>query len=121
MKSASRHQVSERARSLARAMRREPTEAEIALWRVLRDRRVSAMKWRRQFPLGAFIVDFVCLEHRLVVECDGSQHAENTRDDARDAWLLSQGFQVARLWNHEVLRERASVVDTILARCGLPW
>ena len=93
MKSASRHQVSERARSLARAMRRKPTEAEIALWRLLRDRRLSAMKWRRQFPLGAFIVDFVCLEHRLVVECDGSQHAENAHDEARDAGCTRKGFK----------------------------
>ena len=109
------------ARSRARAMRREPTEAEAALWRLLRDRRLSATKWRRQFPLGPFIVDFVCLERRVIVECDGSQPAENPRDEARDAWLRSQGFVVARFWNHEILRERANVIDTILARCGLPW
>lgn len=105
----------------AREMRHEPTEAEKALWKLLRDRRLAALKWRRQFPLGDFIVDFVCLEHRLVVECDGSQHADNARDDKRDAWLISQEFNIARFWNHEVLNERESVMDTILAKCGLPW
>ena len=113
--------VSPIAKTRARAMRREPTDAEKALWRLLRDRRLAELKWRRQFPLGAFIVDFVCLEHRMIVECDGSQHAENPRDAARDAWLGSQGFKIARFWNHEVLGERANVMDTILARCGLPW
>jgi very-short-patch-repair endonuclease len=109
------------AKTRARAMRREPTEAEKALWRLLRDRRLAETKWRRQFPLGDFIVDFVCLERRVIVECDGSQHAENSRDEARDVWLRSQGFAIARFWNHEVLSERANVVDTVLARCGLPW
>lgn len=119
--SASHHYVPPRIRSLARAMRHAPTDAESALWRLLRDRRPSAMKWRRQFPLGPFVVDFVCLEHRLIVECDGSQHAENPHDEKRDAWLIGEGFQIARFWNHEILRERANVIDTILARCGLPW
>jgi very-short-patch-repair endonuclease len=115
------HPIAPLAKSRARAMRAEPTEAEKALWRLLRDRRLASLKWRRQFPLGDFIVDFVCLEHRLIVECDGSQHGENPYDAARDAWLRSQDFKIARFWNNEVLHERASVVDTILARCGLPW
>jgi len=102
-------------------MRHESTDAETALWRLLRDRRLASLKWRRQVPLGDFIVDFVCLEHRVIVECDGSQHAENQYDDGRDAWLRSQGFAIVRFWNHEVLRERANVIDTILARCGVPW
>jgi very-short-patch-repair endonuclease len=109
------------AKTRARAMRRELTEAEKVLWRLLRDRRLAETKWRRQFPLGDFIVDLVCLERRVIVECDGPQHAENPRDEARDAWLRSQGFAIARFWNHEVLSARANVVDTILARCGLPW
>jgi very-short-patch-repair endonuclease len=102
-------------------MHREPTESEKSLWRLLRDRRLAETKWRRQFPLGDFIVDFVCLEYRVIVECDGSQHAENRYDVNRDAWLRSQGFAIARFWNHEVLSERANVIDTILMRCGLPW
>jgi very-short-patch-repair endonuclease len=112
--------VAPRFRTNARALRRELTEAEVALWRALRDRRLAATKWRRQFPMGPFIVDFVCLERRVVVECDGSQHAGSTRDGHRDAWLAREGFQVVRFWNHEVLKERRNVIDTILARCGLP-
>jgi very-short-patch-repair endonuclease len=109
------------AQARAKAMRVEATDAERALWRLLRDRRLAGMKWRRQVPLGQFIVDFICLEHRIIVECDGSQHAENSRDTSRDAWLRSQGFIIVRFWNHEILSEGANVVDTILARCGLPW
>jgi len=102
-------------------MRAQATDAETALWRLLRDRPLTQTKWRRQVPISDFIVDFVCLEHRVIVECDGAQHAESRSDAARDAWLRSQGFTIARFWNHEVLHERASVIDTILARCGLPW
>ncbi len=105
----------------AQAMRVGATDAEKALWRLLRDRRLAGTKWRRQAALGRFIVDFVCFERRIIVECDGSQHAESPHDAERDAWLRSQGFIVVRFWNHEVLREGANVVDTILARCGLPW
>jgi very-short-patch-repair endonuclease len=115
------HSVSPPARAHTRAMRAQATDAERALWRLLRDRRLQSMKWRRQVPIGSYIVDFVCFEHRLIVECDGSQHAENRRDARRDAWLQAQGFAVVRSWNHEILRERENVLNTILARCGLPW
>lgn len=109
------------AKERARAMRAQETDAERTLWRLLRDRRLQSTKWRRQVPLGAFIVDFVCFEHRLIVECDGSQHADNCRDLRRDAWIQAQGFAIARFWNHEIMRERENVMNTILARCGLPW
>jgi len=109
------------AKARAKTMRIQATDSEMALWRLLRDRRLAQTKWRRQVPIGDFIVDFACLERRVIVECDGSQHAENRYDATRDAWLRSQGFTIARFWNHEVLHERASVIDTILARCGLPW
>jgi very-short-patch-repair endonuclease len=72
-------------------------------------------------PLGPYIVDFVCFEHCVVVECDGSQHGESARDAARDAWLAAQGFAVLRFWNHALLKERSTVIDTILSRCGMPW
>ena len=105
----------------ARSLRAEATEPEKALWRVLRDHRLSETKWRRQVPIGAYIVDFVCFEHRVIVECDGSQHAENPYDEKRGAWLRSQNFKIARFWNHDVMKARAGVLDTILAECGLPW
>jgi very-short-patch-repair endonuclease len=108
------------ATSRARMLRAQETDAERALWRLLRGRRLESIKWRRQFPIGAYVVDFVCFEHRLIVECDGFQHAGSQRDVARDAWLRAQGFTIARFWNHEILGERESVLNTILARCGLP-
>jgi very-short-patch-repair endonuclease len=107
-------------RNRARSLRRKPTDAEAALWALLRDRRLAQTKWRRQRPIGGYIVDFVCLEHRLVIECDGSQHAESERDAVRDAWLASQGYRVLRFWNSDVLKMRDSVLATILDACGLP-
>jgi len=109
------------ATSRARAMRRAPTDAERALWGVLRSRRMQTVKFRRQAPVGPYVVDFLCVQHRLVVECDGSQHADNKRDAARDAWLERQGFKIIRFWNASVLSERASVLDSVAAACGLPW
>ena len=108
-------------RNRARAMRGAPTEAEQRLWRLLRDRRLSGLKFRRQVPIGPYVVDFLCVGARLIVEADGSQHAENRRDAARDAYLASEGWTVLRFWNHEVLRNRNNVLETILARAGLPW
>ena len=102
-------------------MRRALTDAERALWGVLRSRRMQTVKFRRQAPIGPYVVDFLCVERRLVVECDGSHHADNPRDAARDAWLERQGYTILRVWNAAVLRERASVLDTIAAECGLSW
>jgi len=87
----------------------------------LRDRRMQALKFRRQVPIGAYVVDFVCFEHRLIIECDGFQHADNPRDVQRDDWLRAQGFAVVRFWNHEIMHEGENVLNTILSRCGLPW
>jgi very-short-patch-repair endonuclease len=109
------------AKSRARAMRRAPTDAERRLWHALRDRRMQTVKFRRQAPIGADIVDFLCVQHQLVVEVDGSQHAENRRDEARGAWLEREGYRVLRFWNHEVLTTRDSVLATIAAARGLPW
>jgi very-short-patch-repair endonuclease len=102
-------------------MRRAPTEAELRLWRLLRDRRLSRLKFRRQVPIGPYIVDFLCVSAQLIVEADGSQHGESVRDERRDADLARRGWAVLRFWNHDILRNRESVIDTILARAGLPW
>ena len=102
-------------------MRRTPTDAERALWALLRSRRVQSVKFRRQAPVGPYIVDFLSPEHRLVVECDGSQHAGSRQGAVRDAWLERQGYQILRFWNAAVLRERASVLGAVAAACGLPW
>ncbi len=109
------------AKSRARAMRAEPTDAERRLWYALRDRRMHALKFRRQAPAGPYIVDFLCVAHRLVVEADGSQHAESGRDAVRDAWLAREGYTILRFSNRDVLTARESVLATIAATCGLPW
>lgn len=97
-----------------RALRRSMTDAEQALWRVLRGRQVSGVKFRRQHPFGDYILDFVCLELRLVIEVDGGHHAERAeRDAVRTAHLQEAGFWVMRFWNHEVLKEIEAVKERI--------
>jgi very-short-patch-repair endonuclease len=96
----------------ARELRRNMTDAERALWRRLR-RGTLGGKFRRQAPVGQYIVDFACLEARLVVEVDGGQHAESRGDDERDRWLASQGFRVLRFWNNDVLGNIRGVLEVI--------
>jgi very-short-patch-repair endonuclease len=108
-------------RDRARDMRREPTEAEKRLWRLLRDRRLGEFKFRRQEMLGRYIVDFVCLDQKLIVKVDGSQHADSNYDAQRDAWLSSHGFTVVRFWNNEVLTNPTGVQYALAARLGLKW
>ena len=105
----------------ARNLRRRSTDAERLLWRRLRDRQIAGLKFRRQHPLGNFIVDFVCLEHRLIIELDGGQHATQQQADAqREAFLVRQGYRVLRFWNHEVLVNTEGVLEAIVktARSG---
>ena len=112
--------VSSNQRSRARAMRRAPTDAELRLWRLLRDRRLSGFKFRRQVPVGPYIVDFLCVGAKLIVETDGSQHAESPRDKARDAYLESEGWKVLRFWNNEVSQNREGVLETIFTHANRP-
>ena len=96
-------------------MRRQPTDAERALWHLLRAHRFAATKWKRQQPIGSYIVDFVCFDRRLIVEADGGQHAESTYDLTRDAWLRVQNFTVLRFWNDHILNNAEGVATAILA------
>ncbi|MBI4918249.1 MAG: endonuclease domain-containing protein [Acidobacteria bacterium] len=96
----------------ARQLRRASTDAERALWRVLRARGIGP-KFRRQEPIGPYIVDFVALDERVVIELDGGQHAESRSDPARDAYLRAQGFTVLRFWNSDVLTNLEGVVSRI--------
>ena len=105
-----------RIRDFAKEMRREPTDAEAKMWRLLRDRRLAQFKFRRQVPFQNFILDFVCFEKRLVVEIDGSQHADSERDTARESVLLAEGFRIARYWNNDVLQQPMSVLEDVLAK-----
>ena len=98
--------------TFARGLRKSMTDAERKLWRGLRMPQLHGYKFRRQFSLGSYIVDFVCLEARLIIEVDGGQHADQKYGDAeRDAWLKSQNFHVLRYWNNQVLNE----LDAVLA------
>lgn len=101
----------------ARALRQSPTTAEQLLWHHLRNRQLAGAKFRRQHPLGPYILDFVCLEHGLVVEVDGGQHADpqaQAYDQQRSAWLQQQGLQVLRFWNHDVLQQTHEVLAQLL-------
>src|SRR5229473_5241167 len=103
-------------REHARGLRREQTEAELFLWARLRARQVSGAKFRRQCPIGPFIADFCCLEHRLIIELDGGQHAcevEKEKDEARSDFLRKQGYEVLRFRDHEVFRETEFVLQRI--------
>lgn len=86
------------------------------MWRLLRDRRLAAFKFRRQVPLGNYILDFVCFEKRFIIEIDGSQHAASSTDPARDRFLVAQDFEIARYWNNDVLQQSTSVLEDIVAR-----
>jgi very-short-patch-repair endonuclease len=101
---------------LARRLRRDQTDVERKLWYALRNRRFAGFKFRRQQPVGPYVVDFVCFDAGVVIELDGEQHAmpENiAADKARTAWLQSQGFCVKRYWNHELNENLDGVLDDI--------
>ena len=88
--------------AFARHLRRNMTDVEVRLWNALRGRRFENYKFRRQVPIGKYIVDFVCFEKRVIIELDGSQHQDSKHDEVRDAWLKSQGFIILRFWNIDI-------------------
>jgi very-short-patch-repair endonuclease len=95
-------------------LRTDQTEAEQRLWYHLRARRFMDLKFKRQKPIGRYIVDFVCLAPKLIVELDGGQHAEQVAyDDARDKWLRNEGFAILRFWNNQILNETEAVLEAI--------
>jgi very-short-patch-repair endonuclease len=98
----------------ARHLRRNQTAAELQLWMALRDRRLVGYKFRRQRPIGPYIADFVSIRHRLVVEVDGTRHANSATDERRTAWLEQHGWRVIRVWNNDVSRNSTAVAEHIL-------
>ena len=112
--------------NLPRELRRGQTDAEKALWARLENRQLDGVKFRRQQPLGPYIVDFVSLERRIIVEVDGGQNNEPSpfssegegggrkRDEERTAWLEKRGYQVLRFWNNEVLMNMEAVLERIM-------
>jgi len=108
----------EKALMNAKTLRSHQTDAEQRLWYHLRAHRFMGLKFKRQKPMGIYIVDFVCVEKGLIVEVDGGQHAEQTEyDQRRDAWLCSQGYTVMRFWNNEVMQQLEGVLEKI--RCTI--
>jgi very-short-patch-repair endonuclease len=94
-------------------MRANSTEAERRIWSILRAKQLSGFKFRRQAILDSYIVDFVNFDHRLIIEADGSQHADNKYDERRDAYLKRQGFNVLRFWNNDALKDTDAVAEAI--------
>ncbi len=118
---AARDTVRSMPKTNAARLRKDSTDAERALWAALRNRRLGDSKFRRQHPLGPYVVDFACISHRLVVEVDGGQHAVRTEfDSARTQWLTARGYRVVRFWNHEVLQNIESVKRAILEELSRP-
>ncbi|MEW5835534.1 MAG: endonuclease domain-containing protein [Pseudomonadota bacterium] len=101
-------------RQFAKVLRKNMTDAEQLLWRHLRAHRMCGQKFRRQQPIGPYIVDFVHFGVRLVVEADGGQHNGSSNDAERDAWLQGQGFAVLRFWNDEILQNIEAVLEAVL-------
>jgi very-short-patch-repair endonuclease len=98
----------------AKTLRTHQTDAEQRLWHHLRAHRFMNLKFKRQKPVGHYIVDFVCLERRLIIEIDGGQHTEQAQyDQQRDAWLRNQGYTILRFWNNEVMQQLESVLEQI--------
>jgi len=115
---APRWHISTKQRVRARSLRASSTDAERIIWSALRAGRMNGARFRRQTPIGPYIVDFVCHAARLVIEIDGGQHFEAKqaqRDTRRDAFLAGKGFRVLRFNNHDVMINREGVLETIAA------
>src|SRR5438477_3340919 len=114
-------EVTSMMRAHARSLRREMTDAEGIIWNAVRAHRLNGAGFRRQTPIGPYIVDFVCHAANLVIEIDGGQHFEPEhlrRDLRRDAFLSSRGYRVLRFNNHDVMTNREGVLQTIAAVLG---
>ncbi len=101
----------------ARTLRKNMTEQEKKLWQYLRKRNINNLKFRRQYPIGNYIVDFVCIEKKLVIEVDGGQHnlSENTLyDKRRTQYIENFGYKVIRFWNNEIENNIDGVYEEIL-------
>ncbi len=113
------------ARDFARKLRKESTDAEKRLWRLLRDRRFEDFKFRRQYPCGVYFIDFYCSFAKLAVELDGGGHGfpdQRARDEVRNQFLIFQGIQVLRFWNHQVRQQvemvRFEIWHELMMRMG---
>ena len=101
-------------RTFAQKLRTNMTDAERLLWDQLKQKQIHGAKFRRQYPIGRYVVDFICLEKDLIIEIDGGQHSESKEADLqRDQWLKKKGFKVLRFWNHEIFKNLEGVKQVI--------
>lgn len=106
--------ITPKARTRACKLRANMTDAEHCLWRCLRNRQLHGFKFRRQVVLGTYIVDFLCIETKLIIEIDGKQHLyQCDYDKQRSLWMNRCGYQVLRFWNNEVLEDLDGVLEEI--------
>ena len=113
-----KYRVNKMTRQNALRLRKDLTDAEFVLWQLLRSRQLAGLKFRRQVPVGPWIVDFVTFEHKVIVEADGGQHADSERDKERDSDLRARGFQILRFWNNEILQNEEGVLQIIIEKIG---
>jgi very-short-patch-repair endonuclease len=98
---------------VARRLRKHSTDTEGHLWRYLRDRQIEGFKFRRQQPVGSYVMDFINFEKKVVIELDGGQHALHSGDGIRDEWLRGEGYKVLRFWDNQVFSNLEGVLETI--------
>ena len=107
----------------ARSLRRRQTDAEKLLWSLVRDRQLAGFKFRRQYPVEPYILDFYCAELKLAIELDGGQHAlpaGSEADRVRDGFLASRGLRILRFSNLQMLKETESVLEHLSETCTAP-
>ena len=111
----------QRGKTFARKLRKSETDAERKIWQQLRSKSLNGAKFRRQHPVGPYIVDFICINEKLVIELDGGQHQQQQDYDAkRTAFLEQSGYRVLRFWDDDVLLKRDSVMQVIFETLGSP-
>jgi len=106
--------------AIAQKLRNNSTDTEKYLWRYLRGRQLEEFKFRRQHPIGKYIVDFINLERKIIIEVDGGQHSENKKDKLRDKWLEEKGYEVLRFWDNEVFTNIEGVIESIRKKLYSP-
>jgi len=103
---------------IAQNLRKNPTHAENLLWKYLRRKQFAQLKFRRQQPIDHYIVDFVCIEKKIIIEVDGGQHSiEREKDIERENYLRRNGFKVLRFWNNDILENIEGVLEEIMKYC----
>ena len=112
--------LEDKKKEIARKLRINSTDTEKCLWKYLKGKQLTGFKFRRQHPFGRYIVDFVNLERKIIIEVDGGQHLENKKDKLRDKWFEEQGYVVLRFWDNQVLTNVEGVLEVIREKLSSP-